>query len=78
MQVHISARRSPRRIVSTSSIRSRKAAPRHASASWGLGLALVRACAKAHGGSVSVESDEADGTTFTMVLPLDARLHQAA
>lgn len=46
--------------------------------SWGLGLALVRACAEAHGGTVSVESDEDAGTTFTLVLPLDARPHQAA
>jgi len=44
--------------------------------SWGLGLASVRACAEAHGGTVSVDSD-AGGTTFTMVLPLDARPHQA-
>ncbi|WAS93667.1 sensor histidine kinase [Nannocystis punicea] len=46
--------------------------------SWGLGLAVVRACAEAHGGSVSVTSDESDGTTFTMVLPLDARPYQPA
>ncbi|MFZ6182470.1 ATP-binding protein [Nannocystis pusilla] len=54
-----------------------RAAPR-VGESWGLGLALVRACAEAHGGTVSVESDEIDGTTFTMVLPLDARPHQAS
>ncbi len=40
---------------------------------WGLGLALVRACAEAHGGRVEVASTEAAGTTFTVHLPLDAR-----
>ncbi|WP_263429132.1 sensor histidine kinase [Nannocystis pusilla] len=44
-------------------------------ASWGLGLASVRACVEAHGGTVSVDSG-ADETTFTMILPLDARPHQ--
>lgn len=42
---------------------------------WGLGLALVRGCAEAHGGRVDVVSDET-GTTFAMELPLDARPHQ--
>ncbi|AKF03830.1 sensor histidine kinase [Sandaracinus amylolyticus] len=37
---------------------------------WGLGLALVRACAQAHGGRALVESDAARGTTFTIELPL--------
>ncbi|WP_434428001.1 ATP-binding protein [Nannocystis pusilla] len=54
-----------------------RAAPQVAE-SWGLGLALVRACAEAHRGAVSVESDEHVGTTFTMVLPLDARPSLAA
>jgi signal transduction histidine kinase len=40
---------------------------------WGLGLTLVRGCAEAHGGEVSVTSSEAEGTTFTMTLPLDSR-----
>lgn len=35
----------------------------------GLGLALVRACADAHGGSVAVRSGPGEGTTFTMQLP---------
>jgi signal transduction histidine kinase len=43
---------------------------------WGLGLTLVRGCAEAHGGSVHVESDAEAGTTFTIVLPLDARPFQ--
>lgn len=52
-----------------------RAAPR-VGESWGLGLSFVRACVEAHGGSVSVESDAVSGTTFTMVLPLDARPYQ--
>jgi signal transduction histidine kinase len=40
---------------------------------WGLGLTLVAGCAAAHGGQVEVDSSESRGTTFTMVLPLDAR-----
>ena len=43
---------------------------------WGLGLALVRGAAHAHGGEVSVVSDATHGTTFTMTLPLDARPYQ--
>jgi signal transduction histidine kinase len=44
--------------------------------SWGLGLALVRACAEAHGGTVEVESAPDVGTTFTMMFPFDARPYQ--
>jgi signal transduction histidine kinase len=40
---------------------------------WGLGLALVRGCAEAHGGAVEVTSTAGEGTTFAMRLPLDAR-----
>jgi PAS domain S-box-containing protein len=40
---------------------------------WGLGLTLVKGIAEAHGGSVGVESREETGTTFFVVLPLDAR-----
>jgi signal transduction histidine kinase len=35
----------------------------------GLGLALVRAVAEAHGGSVAVESEPEQGTTFELSLP---------
>ena len=40
----------------------------------GLGLALVKAIIEMHAGTVSVESDEAHGTTFTMRLPLQPTL----
>lgn len=43
---------------------------------WGLGLTMVKSCAEAHGGVVTVESTVALGTTFTMTLPLDARPYQ--
>lgn len=50
----------------------RSRAPRAGSpAGWGLGLALVRAAAEAHGGKVTAESSERDGTTFTIELPSD-------
>ncbi len=45
------------------------------STGWGLGLALVKGIAEAHGGGVSVESSQEAGTTFTLTLPLDARTH---
>ncbi len=32
---------------------------------WGMGLALVKMVAEAHGGKIKVESNEKDGTTFT-------------
>jgi signal transduction histidine kinase len=40
---------------------------------WGLGLTLVQAVAEAHGGSVGVESDPVNGTTFTIDLMRDVR-----
>jgi signal transduction histidine kinase len=45
---------------------------------WGLGLALVREVAEAHGGSVGVESSAENGTTFTFDIPQDARPYQDA
>src|SRR4029077_21258674 len=38
----------------------------------GLGLAIVRHTAQAHGGEVTVESHEGEGTTFTLFLPAAA------
>jgi signal transduction histidine kinase len=40
---------------------------------WGLGLTLVQAIAEAHGGTVAVESDRVNGTTFTIDLLRDVR-----
>jgi hypothetical protein len=37
---------------------------------WGLGLASVKAIAKAHGGTVTFQSDKIVGTTFTLKLPI--------
>ncbi|HYV47779.1 MAG TPA: HAMP domain-containing sensor histidine kinase [Myxococcaceae bacterium] len=40
---------------------------------WGLGLTLVKGIAEAHGGTVRAHSAVGHGTTFTVLLPLDAR-----
>jgi signal transduction histidine kinase len=43
---------------------------------WGLGLTLVRGCAEAHGGRVTIESSADAGTTFMIHLPSDSRPYQ--
>jgi signal transduction histidine kinase len=43
------------------------------SSGLGLGLFIVRELVEAHGGQVSVRSTEQEGTTFTVLLPRDAR-----
>lgn len=50
-----------------------KSAESQASQGWGIGLALVRGMAEAHGGSVRVESSARAGTVFTVRLPIDSR-----
>ena len=41
----------------------------HPSTSLGLGLFIVKEVVTAHNGSITVTSNCADGTTFTVVLP---------
>jgi signal transduction histidine kinase len=45
---------------------------RHGDRGFGLGLAIVRSIAEAHGGRALVESDPGRGATFTIDLPLDS------
>jgi len=43
----------------------------------GLGLFIVQELVRAHGGQVSVRSEEGEGTCFQVTLPLDARAAEA-
>ena len=43
---------------------------------WGLGLTLVKGLTESHGGSVRVESNERQGTTFVVYLPKSLPTHQ--
>ena len=40
---------------------------------WGIGLSLVKGVCEAHGGRVTVQSQEIVGTTFCLVIPMDSR-----
>jgi signal transduction histidine kinase len=42
-------------------------------AGWGIGLPFVRSVAEGHGGSITVDSSAATGTTFTIDVPTDCR-----
>ena len=41
---------------------------------WGIGLFLVKGAVMAHGGTVTLESNLQNGTTFTICIPKDCRL----
>ncbi|MFL5812205.1 MAG: ATP-binding protein [Bdellovibrionia bacterium] len=45
----------------------------HSIHGWGIGLAVVRGMAESHGGHVEVQSSPEEGTTFKLLLPIDAR-----
>jgi signal transduction histidine kinase len=44
----------------------------------GLGLSISYGIVQRHGGSISVESREGSGTTFTVAIPIEAKLHPAS
>lgn len=44
----------------------------------GVGLWLVRGLVESHGGTITVQSEPSQGSTFTVVLPLDAGSHTGA
>ena len=48
--------------------RTDRARARTSAGGFGLGLAIAKSIAEAHGGKISVTSDAADGTTFTVAL----------
>lgn len=43
----------------------------HVSEGSGLGLAIVKAVVKKHGGTIAIESEPSNGTTFVVRLPID-------
>lgn len=49
---------------------ARAAKTRRRSEGYGLGLAIVRAIAEAHGGKVELQSQPGKGSTFTLILPV--------
>lgn len=51
-------------------------AQRSGKVGWGVGLPLARGVVESHGGSISIESMPATGTTFALDLPCDARPFQ--
>jgi two-component system, OmpR family, sensor kinase len=52
---------------------ARASASRRRSDGAGLGLAIVRAIAEAHGGRTALSSRLGAGATFTIVIPLEGR-----
>lgn len=45
---------------------------------WGLGLPFVRLVTESHGGAITVNSTELDGTTFRISMPVDCRSYVSA
>jgi signal transduction histidine kinase len=56
-------------------VRLKSAHERHKTG-WGIGLTLVRGLTHAMGGRLELESSEGKGTTFTVIMPRDARVFQ--
>jgi signal transduction histidine kinase len=56
----------------------RRTRPDDSSPGWGLGLTVVKGIVEAHQGTINVESDESEGTTFVVELPTDLRSTKAA
>lgn len=56
--------------------RRSSAAKKSGQKGWGIGLALARGVAEAHGGSITVDSSPERGTTFTIDIPQDSRPYQ--
>lgn len=42
----------------------------------GLGMAISRRIVEAHGGSITMESNEGGGTRVTVTVPINARLRE--
>ncbi|MGS2762184.1 two-component regulator propeller domain-containing protein [Sinomicrobium sp. M5D2P9] len=47
----------------------------HTKTGTGIGLNFTRSLVELHGGEIKVESEYREGTTFTVILPLDSRVH---
>lgn len=54
--------------------RRAEASNRSSKEGWGIGLPYVRAVAESHGGSIGLDSNEENGTTFVIDIPVDGRL----
>ena len=69
ISVHNEGKEIPENVIK--SIFDRYYKTKEATKGWGIGLAFVKKVAEAHGGKVSVESNES-GTTFQLEIPINA------